>query len=218
MASSNTNDSLIETPTKKEIIIQEYITRKQETISTMNQQYGILSMVIAASSGVLLFSTRVSSESNNDMLFMCTGLILPGIYSFFGVLWFDAVYRQRRAGRFIRLVEEAFQMNGRPFGWEHFAKDSARNRTVLSKVFKLRCYYHVCGGLFCVFPAITFIPFSFYISQNDEEGWNMYNWTVLTGGCLFVVCSWIFAYKYYKDTKGIMRYRHEIQCEKEIED
>ena len=141
------------------------------------------------------------------MLFLCTGLILPGIYSFFGVLWFDAVYRQRRAGRFIRLVEEVFQMNGRSFGWEHFAKDSAKNRIVLRKVFKLRCYYHACGGLFCIFPTITFIPFSIYTIQKPEEGWNMYNGDVFIGGCLFVICSWIFAFKYYKDTKSIMRYR-----------
>ena len=52
MANPNTKDSSIDALIKKEIVIQEYITRKQETISTMNQQYGILSMVIAASSGV----------------------------------------------------------------------------------------------------------------------------------------------------------------------
>lgn len=60
-----------------EILIEEYRSRKQEISSSLNHQYGILTMVVAATSAVMaLISNRP------QLAVVSIGLVLPGTYAF----------------------------------------------------------------------------------------------------------------------------------------
>ena len=103
-------------------LIEDYCFAKTEIHSTIETQFKILSILVTASSAVfaLLF------ESGHLPLVICGCLIIPGIYAFFGVLWLDQVYRQRRLATYVLTIEASSEFKdcmlecGISRGWETF--------------------------------------------------------------------------------------------------
>ncbi len=86
-------------------------------------------------------------------------MIMPGIYAFFGTLWLDQVYRQRRLAAYIYEIETMIAFpHGRnglaEEGWEHFVQGK-RQKDRLNR--PSRYYYYICLGLFFAVPVAVFV-------------------------------------------------------------
>lgn len=178
-----------------EILIEEYRSRKQEISSSLNHQYGILTMVVAATSAVMaLIGNRP------QLAVVSIGLVLPGTYAFFGALWMDAVYRQRRSGVYIYKIEELLGLNGSVFGWEHYIKNNGKKRHFQFIKKPYRQYYFICMGLFFCIPLMM-ILFAVGLSLKSPSG---YNYICIILGLLFFIASVFFAVKMYLDIEDTL--------------
>lgn len=157
-------------------LIEDYCFAKTEIHSTIETQFKILSILVTASSAVfaLLF------ESGYLPLVICGCLIIPGIYAFFGVLWLDQVYRQRRLATYILTIEASSEFKdcmlecGISRGWETFIQARKKQehkhghkfiknvvpflhkeKYACSSIIPSRFYYYVCLALFYFFPLGT---------------------------------------------------------------
>lgn len=157
-------------------LIEDYCFAKAEIHSTIATQFKILSILVTASSAVfaLLF------ESGHLPLVICGCLIIPGIYAFFGVLWLDQVYRQRRLATYVLTIEASSEFKdcmlecGISRGWETFIQARKKQehkhghkfiknvvpflhkeKYACSSIIPSRFYYYVCLALFYFFPLGT---------------------------------------------------------------
>ena len=157
-------------------LIEDYCFAKTEIHSTIETQFKILSILVTASSAVfaLLF------ESGHLPLVICGCLIIPGIYAFFGVLWLDQVYRQRRLATYVLTIEASSEFKdcmlecGISRGWETFIQARKKQehkhghkfiinvvsflhkeKYTCSSIIPSRFYYYVCLALFYFFPLGT---------------------------------------------------------------
>lgn len=157
-------------------LIEDYCFAKTEIHSTIETQFKILFILVTASSAVfaLLF------ESGHLPLVICGCLIIPGIYAFFGVLWLDQVYRQRRLATYILTIEASSEFKdcmlecGISRGWETFIQARKKQehkhghkfiknvvpflhkeKYACSSIIPSRFYYYVCLALFYFFPLGT---------------------------------------------------------------
>lgn len=177
------------------ILIEEYRSRKQEIASSINHQYGILTMVVAATSAVLaLIGSRL------QLAVACIGLLLPGTYAFFGSLWMDAVYRQRRSGVYIYKIEEKFGLDGKTFGWEHYIKENGEKRHFRFIKKAYRQYYFICMGLFFCIPFMM-ILFAVRLSRKMPSE---YNSVCIIIGMVFFIASVYFAVQMYLDIEDTL--------------
>lgn len=137
-----------------DILAEDYKHAKKELITTIELQFKILSILITATAAVFVY---ILDRDENDMrqIVFCACLIVPGMFAFFGTLWLDQVYRQRRLAAFIYKIEDMYQYEGDWYsGWEHFVQG---NRKVQKLNWPSRYYYHICLGLFMFFPPATYI-------------------------------------------------------------
>lgn len=134
-------------------LIDDYKYAKQEILITVELQYKLLSLLVTATAAVFVYILD-KDENGFRQIGFCACLIVPGLYSFFGALWLDQVFRQRRLSCYIYQIEEAASFEPGVFGWEHYVQ-GARLRNKLN--LPSRGYYMVCLGLFFLFPPVTFV-------------------------------------------------------------
>ena len=101
---------------------EEYSAAKAELLSTINLQFTILSILVTTTAAVFVYLFK----KDTHQIGLCSCLIIPGIYAFFGILWLDQVYRQRRLAAYIYRIEssDGKDPNGLVTGWEHFIQES----------------------------------------------------------------------------------------------
>lgn len=203
------------TKCKNEIMLEEYRGLKTEIRAAINNQYYILSLLITATSAIMVYvATKYKSgfsdtPDNIFTIITCFGLLLPGVYAFFGTLWLDQVYRQRRAAVAVHKIEEQCKMEGNPFGWEHFINQKSSGRFFN---LKYRYYYYVCMGLFYFGPLAVFLSLivltivydplnTFFITPTIHRTVCI---VVVIVGFLLYVASVIFFCGYRKDITNIM--------------
>lgn len=134
--------------------IEDYKAAKAELLSTIDMQFKILSILVTATAAVFVYLFK---KDPHQIVFSAC-LIIPGIYAFFGTLWLDQVYRQRRLAAYIYEIENisAFPHNrsvALSAGWEHYVQGNRRKQR-LNK--PSRYYYHICLGLFFAVPVGVF--------------------------------------------------------------
>lgn len=120
----------------------------------MELQYKLLSLLVTATAAVFVYILD-KDENGFRQIGFCSCLIIPGLYSFFGALWLDQVFRQRRLTTYIYQIEERHSFDG----WEHHVQ-GARLRSKMN--LPSRGYYFICLGLFFCFPPVTFILACFF--------------------------------------------------------
>ena len=132
---------------------EDYKYAKQEILLTVELQYKLLSLLVTATAAVFVY---ILDKDENDLrqIGFCACLIVPGLYSFFGALWLDQVFRQRRLSAYIYQIEETASFYPGIYGWEHYVQ-GARLKNKLN--LPSRGYYFICLGLFFFFPFVTFI-------------------------------------------------------------
>ena len=154
---------------KKSFILENYRFAKSEIVSTIATQYKLLSILITATAAVFVYILD-KTKNGSTQLIVCACLIIPGLYAFFGALWLDQVYRQRRLAIYIYRIEEQYlgeqdqdAVIGH-LGWEHFVhltdNDFKRVNT------PSRFYYAICLGLFTFFPVTTAVLACVYRGEN----------------------------------------------------
>ena len=160
-------------------LIEDYRAAKAELLSTIDQQFKILSILVTATAAVFVYLFK----KDVHQLVFCACLIIPGIYAFFGALWLDQVYRQRRLAAYIYEVESTIKVNSTSsFGWEHFIQ---RNRESSSINKPSRRYYYICLGLFFGFPPVTFVFSCLYRGGNVLDFHHDMFWPALLGVFLY---------------------------------
>lgn len=132
---------------------EDYKYAKQEVLLTVELQYKLLSLLVTATAAVFVY---ILDKDENDLrqIGFCACLIVPGLYSFFGALWLDQVFRQRRLTAYIYQIEETASFYPGINGWEHYVQ-GARLKNKLN--LPSRGYYFICLGLFFFFPPVTFV-------------------------------------------------------------
>lgn len=135
--------------------LQDYKAAKAELLSTIDMQFKVLSILVTATAAVFVYLFK----KDPHQIAFCACLIMPGIYAFFGTLWLDQVYRQRRLAAYIFEIETMveFPKGRRAFageGWEHFVHGKRRSDRLNRPS---RYYYHICLGLFFAVPVTVFI-------------------------------------------------------------
>lgn len=132
---------------------EDYKYAKQEIILTVELQYKLLSLLVTATAAVFVY---ILDKDENDLrqIGFCACLIIPGLYSFFGTLWLDQVFRQRRLAAYIYQIEEIESFDTDRRGWEHYVQGA---RLHSKPNLPSRGYYFICLGLFIFFPPVTFI-------------------------------------------------------------
>ena len=150
-------------------ILENYRYAKSENVSTIATQYKILSILITATAAVFVYI--LDNESSDTLpLIICSCLIIPGLYAFFGALWLDQVYRQRRLAAYIyRIEEKCLTEQDRDvvighMGWEHFVR--LTNNSFKRVNTPSRFYYAICLGLFTFFPVATAVFSCIYSGEN----------------------------------------------------
>ena len=170
----------------KEYLIEDYRFAKTELLSTIESQFTILSILVTASAAVFVFIFGQDSLSFT----ICGCLIIPGLYAFFGILWLDQVYRQRRLAMYILTIERTKEFSGQTIegnflhlGWETFIKSGKKYTS--SKI-PSRLYYFVCLGLFLFFPSVTSIFAMCFGGINIFHAERKIFYTVVVGALLYL--------------------------------
>ncbi len=144
-------------------ISEDYKHAKEELLTTIELQYKILSILVTASAAVFVYILDRDENESRQLVF-CACLIVPGLYAFFGIMWLDQVYRQRRLAAYMFMLEELMQHSDPWYnGWEHFVQG---NREEDKRNWPSRFYYHICLGLFFAFPPATYIFACVYKAGN----------------------------------------------------
>ena len=146
-----------------DIISEDYKQAKNELLTTVELQYKILSILVTATAAVFVYIMDRDENEIRQLVF-CACLIVPGLFAFFGILWLDQVYRQRRLAAYIYTLEELYrQMDTCYGGLEHFVLgDRGKDRLNWPS----RFYYYICAGLFFFFPPATYILACLYKAGN----------------------------------------------------
>lgn len=165
--------------------IEEYRAAKTEILSTIDFQFRIISIIVTATAAAFVYLFK----QNLHQVVISACLLIPGIYSFFGVLWLDQVYRQRRLAAYIFEIESAsniFEVGDSKLinGWKHFVREKRLGKCIN---IPSRCYYFICLGLFFFFPIATVIFTYIYkadgIFNPEHELFRL----VILGSLLYVV-------------------------------
>ena len=135
--------------------LEDYKAAKTELLTTIDMQFKILSILVTATAAVFVYLFK--KELHQIVFSAC--LIMPGIYAFFGTLWLDQVYRQRRLAAYIFEIEtiDGFPQSRSQTisnGWEHYVHGN-REKNKLNK--PSRYYYYICLGLFYAVPVAVFV-------------------------------------------------------------
>ena len=135
--------------------LEDYKAAKTELLTTIDMQFKVLSILVTATAAVFVYLFK----KDPHQIAFCACLIMPGIYAFFGTLWLDQVYRQRRLAAYIFKIETMVEFpKGRCAfageGWEHFVHGKRRSDRLNRPS---RYYYHICLGLFFAVPVAVFI-------------------------------------------------------------
>lgn len=184
-------------------LLEDYSKAKSEIITTIQMQFNIISILVTASAAAFVYLYKKDSS----MVIWTACLIIPGIYAFFGTLWLDQVFRQRRLASYIFLIEKSFyKSDSIEFGWERYIQQlESENglRRVFRKtrktVYSSRYYYYICLGLFTFFPVCTYLyGVNTYLYGTDETIWvfiHTYSAPSI-GGIIMFFCYFFFMYKY----------------------
>ena len=140
---------------KQAYCLEDYKASNAELLSTIDMQFKILSILVTATAAVFVYLFK----KDMHQIVFCACLIMPGIYAFFGTLWLDQVYRQRRLAAYIFEIEatNAFphdRSENLTGGWEHYVQGTRRMHR-LNK--PSRYYYHICLCLFFAVPVAVYL-------------------------------------------------------------
>lgn len=175
-------------------LIEDYIAAKTELRSTIDMQYKILSILVTATAAVFVYLFK----KDISKLVFCGCLIIPGIYAFFGILWLDQVYRQRRLAAYIYEIETYEVLPSNPStsvtGWEHYVRTK---RSFTNTNTPSRYYYYICLGLFFFFPFFTYL-FSSIFSGGSALNVNNPLFSPSLLGIILYVAFVFFAILYIK--------------------
>ena len=175
-------------------LIEDYIAAKTELRSAIDMQYKILSIIVTATAAVFVYLFK----KDISKLVFCGCLIIPGIYAFFGILWLDQVYRQRRLAAYIYEIETYEVLPSNPStsvtGWEHFVRNK---RSFTNTNTPSRYYYYICLGLFFFFPFFTYFFSSTFSGGSVLNVNNSLFFPSLLGIILYVAFV-VFAILYIK--------------------
>jgi hypothetical protein len=130
-------------------------------------QFKVLSILVTATAAVFVYLFK----KDPHQIAFCACLIIPGIYAFFGTLWLDQVYRQRRLAAYIYEIETMIEFpRGQSEhigkGWEHFVQVKKQQDELNTPKGKRpkdklntpsRYYYYICLGLFFAVPVAVYI-------------------------------------------------------------
>ena len=146
--------------TKNEIyLLEDYKAAKTELLSTINIQYTIISILATATAAAVVYLFKRDAVQVAIFAY----IVIPAVYAFFGLLWLDQVYRQRRLAAHIFLIESEIKNSEQKTDfWEHFVQDKKKEMTETKINTPSRSYYFVCLGLFYGVPITEYLLALFY--------------------------------------------------------
>ncbi len=181
--------------------IEDYKAAKAELLSTIDMQFKILSILVTATAAVFVYLFK---KDPHQIVFSAC-LIIPGIYAFFGTLWLDQVYRQRRLAAYIYEIENisAFPHNrsvALSAGWEHYVQGNRRKQR-LNK--PSRYYYHICLGLFFAVPVGVFACACIYSKGGNVLSFSHELFAPALGGIILYLFFCFFSILYIRSINSL---------------
>ena len=151
------------------IILSEYSEARSEMKVNIQHQITLLATAMSTVGIAVGFAfTLLNRETINSpeiyraikfLLFV----IVPGISTFFSMLWLDQVYRQLRVASYIRNIEiylrkivhdrTKFRFYHLPDGYEAYLDSMAEDNSINVH----RLYYYMCLGVFLVLPFASIV-------------------------------------------------------------
>ena len=89
------------------ILLEEYKTLRQESLTAMNNRNKVLSFGLAAIGAILTGSIFAYEENGYPFIsILILIIIIPVVSSFVLLMWFGEYERMQRAGKFLTKLEE----------------------------------------------------------------------------------------------------------------
>lgn len=193
--------------TRDTFYFEDYRHAKAEILSTIELQHKILSLLITATAAVFVYILDKDENELRQLVF-CACLIVPGLFSFFGALWLDQVYRQRRLAAYVFQIETLFREDADNYseicGWEHFVQVNKReeNKEKGRHDRPSRFYYQICMGLFFCFPVATYFLACYFRAGNVFSRGHELHWPAMVGVLLYLVFAY-YAIRYIRSIKKL---------------
>lgn len=166
---------------KIQICLTEYSEFRNEVKLIRQQQITILATAmttICLTIGFALTLFGIQKQFQADTypaIEFLLYVVVPGISTFFALLWLDQVYRQLCIATYTRQLEEYFrevtnsEKNSRgcyiPGGYELYLVNIANSPPTNT----YRIYYYICIGAFLVLPILSFIA-GFLLIESNAPG------------------------------------------------
>ena len=170
---------------------QEYSDLRAELKEIIARQITILSIsatVICALLGVGI-NVAVGTERSNGMCTFWFYVLIPCATFFFGALWLDQTWRQKRMDKYLYEIEEYIHINffqnvSAPY-WEHYYNQEVQLKNWFLK--PNRWYYYFTLMLFILLPI-------FSVSMGIGLNCRLYWWCIFTA--FFGICFLYFVISY----------------------
>jgi hypothetical protein len=152
---------------KINVLLTEYTEIRAEMKLNIQQQTTLLATAmttvgITVGFAIALLDKNIILNPNIHLAIkFLLFVVIPGISTFFAVLWLDQVFRQLRVAAYTRNIEQHLQRvllsdTNRVFfpkGYETFLDDLAEKNPLNVH----RYYYYICLGAFLILPLISII-------------------------------------------------------------
>ena len=152
---------------KINILLTEYTEIRAEMKLNIQQQPTLLATAmttvgVTVGFAIALLDKNIIADPNIHLAIkFLLFVVIPGISTFFAVLWLDQVFRQLRVAAYTRNIEKYLQsviltdtnLDIFPKGYETYLDDLAEKNPLNVH----RYYYYICLGAFLILPFVSIV-------------------------------------------------------------